>query len=158
MKKKPEFIRKFYAIFDSFVFFDFISFILSFAILGVWIALVVKSYDMEISLPTDDTSLYGKFYEINQLIVDYSDMVAFNMILLAIKMLGFMKKSKSMNLLTRTLQNAKGDIFYFLVILSFLLLGFVGMAHISFGVGLKDFSTFDSSIRKCFEIIIGKFK
>ena len=60
-------------------------------------------------------------------------------------------------MLTKTISRSKEDILYFLLVLITLLLGFVGMANLSFGFQVEEFSSFGSAFRVCFEIIIGEF-
>lgn len=89
--------------------------------------------------------------------MDYTNVVAINTIFLSVKVFEYMNKSKHMQLLSNTLYTAKEDTFYFLIIFAIFLFGFVGMAFISFGTQVSDFSTLGDAVRKCFEITIGDF-
>ena len=60
-------------------------------------------------------------------------------------------------MLTKTISRSKEDTLYFLLVLITLLLGFVGMANLSFGFQVEEFASFGSAFRVCFEIIIGEF-
>lgn len=62
-----------------------------------------------------------------------------------------------MNVLSATLDLAKGDMFYFLIIFSIFLFGFVGMAYVSFGAYLKNYNSIGMSIWRLIEITIGDF-
>lgn len=61
-----------------------------------------------------------------------------------------MNKSKHMNMLSSTLYSAREDTLYFLIIFTVFLFGFVGMAYISFGKKLEEFSTIGTAMRTCF--------
>lgn len=89
--------------------------------------------------------------------MNYTNVVAVNTIFLSVKVFDYMNKSKHMRMLSNTLYSAKEDTFYFLIIFSIFLLGFVGMAFISFGANLEDFNSIGNAVRKCFEITIGDF-
>jgi energy-converting hydrogenase Eha subunit G len=90
--------------------------------------------------------------------MNYTNVVAINTIFLSVKVFDYMNKSKHMNMLSNTLYSSKEDTFYFLIIFTIFLFGFVGMAFISFGAYLSDYNSIANSIRKCFEITIGDFK
>ena len=87
----------------------------------------------------------------------YTNVVAINTIFLSVKVFDYMNKSKHMNMLSNTLYSSKEDTFYFLIIFSIFLFGFVGMAYLSFGTQLEDFNSIGNALRKCFEITIGDF-
>lgn len=108
--------------------------------------------------PTEENKGFiPKFYEASVLLMNYTNVVAINTIFLSVKVFDYMNKSKHMNMLSNTLYQAKEDTFYFLIIFSIFLFGFVGMAYISFGAHLSDFNTLGNAVRKCFEITIGDF-
>ena len=105
----------------------------------------------------ENEGFINKFWEVQGLLTDYTNVVAVNTIFLSVKVFDYMNKSKHMKMLSNTLYYAKEDTFYFLIIFSIFLFGFVGMAFISFGAHISDFNTLGNAIRKCFEITIGDF-
>lgn len=87
----------------------------------------------------------------------YTNIVAINTIFLSVKVFDYMNKSKHMNMLSNTLYSSREDTFYFLIIFTLFLFGFVGMSFLSFGQYLEDYNSIGNAIRKCFEITIGDF-
>ncbi len=90
---------------------------------------------MDFSLPPseENSDFIPKFYEVQRLLMNYTNVVAINTIFLSVKVFDYMNKSKHMNMLSNTLYSSKEDTFYFLIIFAIFLFGFVGMSYISFG-------------------------
>lgn len=131
---------------------------LAIASIGLWIKFILSTFVVNYTFPPPaDFTLVDTFYITQQNLMNYINVVAVNTIFLCVKVFDYMNKSKHMNMLSNTLYTAKDDIFYFLIIFAIFLFGFVGMAYLSFGAYISDFSTFGNSIRKCFEITIGDF-
>ena len=84
-------------------------------------------------------------------------MASITTMVMVLKLLTYMNHSKQLSMLTKTINKARMDTLYFTLVLLLLLMGFVGMANITFGQDIKDFSTYGSSFRTCFEIMIGQF-
>jgi hypothetical protein len=159
-KKTPEPLRKCNALFSSFTYFDIIYFTLAITSIILWLLYLQGAKEVEFKLPPDEKNSKGfirKFFYTQQLMMNYTNVVAVNTIFLSVKVFDYMNKSKHMKMLSSTLYSAKEDTFYFLIIFSIFLFGFVGMAFISFGANLEDFNSIGNSVRKCFEITIGDF-
>ena len=151
--------RKCDAIFTTFTYFDTMYFTLALISIFFWIKYVNEASQIDFDLPpiVSGEEFIPKFYNVQKLLMNYTNVVAINTIFLSIKVFDYMNKSKHMNMLSNTLSSAKPDTFYFLIIFSIFLFGFVGMAYISFGAHLSDFNSVGNAIRKCFEITIGDF-
>lgn len=131
--KRPEWIRKWTAIFQVFTYFDIIYFTLAITSIIQWVIYVSFAAKLDFELPPPTNDFIPKFYEAQKLLTNYSVVVAINTIFLSSKVFDYMNKSKQMNVLSLTLESAKSDMFYYLIIFSIFLLGFVGMAYVSFG-------------------------
>jgi hypothetical protein len=109
--------------------------------------------------PFDEKSVdkYSQFYLLKEVMSTYANIVAFNTIFLCVKVFDFFNKSKQMSMLSNTLYRAREDTFFFIIIFVVLMLGFVGMAFVSFGTHLEGFDTVGGAIRMCFQITIGEF-
>lgn len=114
---------------------------------------------MDFDLPPSEANsdFVNRFYLVQKLMMNYTNVVAINTIFLSVKVFDYMNKSKHMNMLSNTLYSSKEDTFYFLIIFTIFLFGFVGMAYISFGSYLEDYNSLGNAVRKCFEITIGDF-
>lgn len=143
----------------SFTYFDIIYFSLSTTSIVLWLLYIMFARTIDFALPPSEENkdFIPKFYRASVLLMNYTNVVAINTIFLSVKVFDYMNKSKHMNLLSNTLYQAREDTLYFLIIFSIFLLGFVGMAFISFGSHISDFNSIGNAIRKCFEITIGDF-
>jgi len=156
---RPECLRRCDALFSSFTYFDVIYFSLALTSIVFWIYYIDGASEVDFALPPteENEGFIPKFWETSQLMINYTNVVAVNTIFLSVKVFDYMNKSKHMKMLSNTLYKAKEDTFYFLIIFSIFLFGFVGMAFISFGAQLSDFNSVGNAVRKCFEITIGDF-
>merc|ERR1712032_865218 len=87
----------------------------------------------------------------------YNRLSAFNMLLIFVRPLQFVRDSPRMAKLNQTLYEASVDIKWFLVIMGTAVSGFVLFAHITFGPHLMECSEFYRAFQMCFEYILGKF-
>ena len=158
--KKPEWLRKFLFIFSIFKTVEALAFLFSFITIIFWIRNIANVFSLNLTLPIppgENENIYEDLRSAAGDMSNYTNFCAIKTIFVSIRLLEFMKKSKHMNILTTTLYNAREDTYYFLLILACMLTGFVGMANVSFGYFLREYSTFGDAFRKCFEIIIGDF-
>lgn len=105
----------------------------------------------------DKLDYYSWYYFVLSLLSNLTNLVAFNTIFLSVKVFDYFNKSRQMSLLSNTLYRAREDTIYFIVIFVVLMLGFVGMAYVSFGTQLSGYHTVGDAIRMCFQITIGEF-
>lgn len=143
----------------SFTYFDVTYFSLAITSIILWILFInfARNVDFELPPPEDKKDFIPNFYQAKISLTAYSNIAAINTIFLSVKLFDYLNKSKHMKMLSNTLYTAKEDTFYFLIIFTIFLFGFVGMAYFSFGSYLSDFSTFGDGLRKCFEITIANF-
>jgi len=60
-------------------------------------------------------------------------------------------------MLNHCLADSKMEIMYFLIFYILLILGFVSVAHLTFGPFIKEYNTFGDALVECFSIILGDF-
>ena len=155
----PEWIRKMKFIFNMFKIMELMSFLFSFITIIFWIRYLMTTMSMDITLPFtgDIEEVFAEIYNATAYMRIYNNFCGINTIFLSIRVLEYMQRSKHMNLLTTTLNNAQEDISYYILVLACLLFGFVGMANLCFGYILPGYSSFGLSLLKCFQMIIGDF-
>jgi len=157
--KQPEWIRMWNSLFTYFTYFDVIYFSLAIASIVLWLMYIRAAAVVDFALPPTEAEagFIPKFFRVQKLLMDYTNVVALNTIFLSVKVFDFMNKSKHMNMLSNTLYSAKEDTFYFLIIFTIFLFGFVGMAFVLFGANSSEYNTIANSITTCFQITIGNF-
>jgi hypothetical protein len=87
----------------------------------------------------------------------HTDLVAINTVFLSLKIFSYLNNFPGIKLLTTTLSRAREDTLYFILIFLVLILGFVGLSHLSFGAHLQGYSTLLSSLRMNFQLTLGDF-
>jgi hypothetical protein len=76
-------------------------------------------------------------------------------LLSSFKTFKYLKVNKRLYVIWQTLDRARGELITFLAVFLIILVGFVLMAWITFGVELAYFNGFVSSLGTCWEFIIG---
>ncbi len=96
-------------------------------------------------------------WTLNTNMLTYSRMSSLNVIFICLRALKFVRHNSRVNKLMATLNHAVNDIWWFSVLLSLFLFGFVSFVHIAFGTHLYTASTVFNSILLCFLFLIGTF-
>lgn len=151
-QKRPEWVRLWHSLFTYFTYFDVVYFSLALASIVLWLLYIKGAAEVDFELPPTeaDAGFIPKFYRVQRLLMNYTNVVALNTIFLSVKVFDYMNKSSHMNMLSNTLYSSKEDTFYFLIIFTIFLFGFVGMAFILFGANSNEYNTIANSVTTCF--------
>lgn len=109
------------------------------------------------SLPVSDTDYLNYFGRLADHTERYLFFASINLLLLYLRFLKYARISKSLTFLQDTMAEAMTDIFYFLLMLTALLLGFVFMAYLSFGSSVNNYHTLSAAFMTCFAMMVGEF-
>jgi hypothetical protein len=153
---KPEWIRRVTNIIDSYIFLDLISFSISLSNMFLWFSIISRSNE-GLELPVKDTDFYDYFNILSSTNRDYNILSSVNLLLIYIRIIKYLRMSKSLSFLQNTLNEAMVDIMYFMIMLGVMLFGFVFMAYLVFGTMLEEFSTIGMSLMYCFAMLVGSF-
>lgn len=106
---------------------------------------------------SDDKKFHDKFAEAANTLESYLNWSSFNILFIYIRIMNYVTFNKALSFLQDTMKAAIVDIFYFLIMIVIILLGFVFFAYLSFGHTLLNYSNVENSFMHCFSMIIGEF-
>jgi hypothetical protein len=95
--------------------------------------------------------MFNDFYNGKELFDTYKIMLSLASICIAFNLLSHIF------MLNHCLADSKMEIIYFLIFYIILILGFVSVAHLTFGPFIKEYNTFGDAMVECFSIILGDF-
>jgi hypothetical protein len=154
---KPEFLRKFSSIITSYEILDLTSYSLSVICVVYWFLYIFSDLALNFKLPTQDGDFHQKFSDQAGILERYSNISSFNILLMYFRIMNYVTINKALSFLQDTMSAAMVDIFYFLIMLVVILMGFVFMAYLSFGHTLEHYKTISDSFITCFAMMIGEF-
>eukprot|EP00933_Yihiella_yeosuensis_P044723 TRINITY_DN39999_c0_g1_i1.p1 TRINITY_DN39999_c0_g1~~TRINITY_DN39999_c0_g1_i1.p1 ORF type:complete len:833 (+),score=125.04 TRINITY_DN39999_c0_g1_i1:162-2501(+) len=158
-EKPPTIVASFYYFFSSDIFriFDALSTVFSFASCGMFMAWLVKEGELATLLTGDFNAFVAWGQEFTSLEKAYNRLSAFNLLLMFVRPLRFMRENPRMQRLNQTLFEAMTDINWFIVVLFVVLIAYMLLAHVSFGAAFFSCSTLPRTFNYCFFYILGHF-
>eukprot|EP00913_Durusdinium_trenchii_P030945 g28983.t1 len=136
---------------------DAISYLMSFWSFVLFVLWLVKEGDLQQKLQGN----YGEIVDFaSELIAqekEYNRISAANLLLLFVRPLRFIREDPRMQRLNQTLQDAKTDIFWFIVVLCIVLFACTLLANVSFGPFFPGCIDISASFLFCFSFILGEF-
>jgi len=153
---KPEWIRRFESVFNFFVLVELTAYVLAIVCACMWIA-IISIDDSHTGIEPGSVEFFDVFSSFAPLRRSYQVMTSLTALLLCFRLMKYLQLNKALSLLSDTLSLAARDITYYLLILISILLGFVFMAYLSFGVMLEHYSSLSLSFMYCFQIIVGSY-
>ncbi|CAJ1452179.1 unnamed protein product [Effrenium voratum] len=157
--KRQGFVSTIISFFSSDVFrpIDAVSYLMSFWSFVLFILWLVKEGDLQ----TMWLGSYGGVVNFSSELInqekDYNRISAANLLLLFVRPLRFLREDPRMQRLNQTLHDAWADIFWFIIVLSIMLIACTLLANVSFGTTLLACSDIPSSFIFCFSFILGEF-
>ena len=145
---KPEWLRRFKALFDLLTILELTAYLLAFLALVLRVLIIAKSND------TSDISLIGTLV---QLQMDYFAVSSVSCFLFCLQLLHYFRLNHSLGVLQRTLAKASRDILYYLVLFVTFWTAFAFMAYLGFGVQLKHFASLEGSFLFCFQMALRSY-
>jgi hypothetical protein len=143
---------------DSFNVIDVSSIILSIMNLSQILQLSMNQFMKDFTVA--DTSKYDYFTEfsdIDQILISYKQIVAFNCLIIFIRLLQFYKFSKKLSLLTDILDSATLDLIFYMLMFAIVLFAYMLMGYLLLGHTLRNFSTLQESLISCYLMLIGEY-
>lgn len=143
---------------DSFNVIDVISIILSIMNLSQILQLALNDFMKNFSI--EESSKYdyiGELYEINSILISYRQIVAFNCLIVFIRLLQFYKFSKRLSLLTDILDSATLDLIFYMLMFSIVLFAYMLMGYLLLGHTLSSFKTLQEALISCYLMLIGQY-
>lgn len=153
---KPEWIRRFGSVFNFFIIVELTAYVLAIVCACMWIAIIAID-DSHTGIDPGSVEFFDVFSEYAPLRRAYQVVTSLTALLLCFRLLKYLQLNKALSLLSDTLSLAARDIAYFLLIFISILLGFVFMAYLSFGMMLEHYSSLSMSFMYCFQIIVGSY-
>ena len=136
---------------------DAISYLMSFWSFVLFILWLVKEGDLQQRLQGSYGSIVDFTSELITQEKDYNRISAANLLLLFVRPLRFIREDPRMQRLNQTLQDAKTDIFWFIVVLCIVLFACTLLANVSFGPSFPACIDIAASFLFCFSFILGEF-
>jgi hypothetical protein len=154
-RNQPEWIRRFFALVDVYLFIDLLAYILAILSIAAWITyLTHTNYGPE--LPEDDVDYFDSSDSLARAFKYYLDLSSLNLLLIFLRLLKFMEMSRSLSFLQNTISAALVDIYFFILMIVTFMLGFVFMSYLAFGTHAESFSEISRALITCFEMLIGE--
>lgn len=140
-KYQPEIFRKMWSLVDFFTIFEFLFYLFSIIIFIMWLVFIVEY--QKLTKDYSDSSLnnmYNDFYNGKELFDTYKIMLSIASICISFNLLSYFF------MLNHCLADSKMEIIYFLLFYIILILGFVSVAHLTFGPYIKEYHTFGDAM------------
>jgi hypothetical protein len=153
---EPEWMRRFFAIVDVYLFIDLLSYIFALMSIAAWSAYLDFTGRGPV-LPEVNSDYFDAMDTLAKALKYYLDLSSVCLLLMFFRLLKYMQMSKSLSFLQNTIGAAVVDLYYYIIMLVSLLFGFVFLAYIAFGPHSDRFSTISKSLITCFEMLIGEF-
>ena len=153
---KPEWIRRLQCVFSLFVLIELTAYAMAIVCAGMWIA-IISIDDSHAVIEYESVEFFDVFGYYAPLRRAYQVVTSITGLLLCFRLMKYLQLNKALSLLSDTLSIAARDIFYYLFILISVLLGFVFMAYLSFGMTLEHYCTISNAFMYCFQIIVGSY-
>jgi hypothetical protein len=153
---EPEWMRRFFAIVDVYLFIDLLSYIFALMSIAAWSAYLDFTGRGPV-LPEVNSDYFDAMDTLAKALKYYLDLSSVCLLLMFFRLLKYMQMSKSLSFLQNTIGAAVVDLYYYIIMLVSLLFGFVFLAYIAFGPHSANFSTISKSLITCFEMLIGEF-
>ena len=143
---------------DSFNMIDVSSIILSIMNLSQILQLSTNDFMKDFKIEdSEDYQYISEFSDINQILISYKQIVAFNCLIIFIRLLQFYKFSKRLSLLTDILDSATLDLIFYMLMFSIVLFAYMLMGYLLLGHTLSGFSTLQGSLISCYLMLIGEY-
>lgn len=140
-KYEPEFIRKIKALVDFFTIFEVLFYIFSFVIMIMWLVFIIEYQKLKKDYSDEEQNdMYNNFYSGKELFDSYKIMLSLASICISFNLLSHIF------MLNHFLADSKMEIIYFLIFYIILILGFVSVAHLTFGPYIKEYHTFGDAM------------
>eukprot|EP00359_Climacostomum_virens_P003536 CAMPEP_0204911568 /NCGR_PEP_ID=MMETSP1397-20131031/9877_1 /ASSEMBLY_ACC=CAM_ASM_000891 /TAXON_ID=49980 /ORGANISM="Climacostomum Climacostomum virens, Strain Stock W-24" /LENGTH=1318 /DNA_ID=CAMNT_0052082157 /DNA_START=2525 /DNA_END=6481 /DNA_ORIENTATION=- len=153
---QPEWLRRFFSIVDVYLLIDLTAYVLAILSIAAWATYLTQAnYGPE--LPETSTDYFDTTDTLARALKYYLDLSSLNLLLIFLRLLKYMQMSKSLYFLQNTISEALVDIYFFIIMLVDLMLGFVFMGYLAFGTHAQSFSTITLALITSFEMIIGDF-
>lgn len=147
-KVKPEWLRRFKALFDLLTILEITAYLLAFAAIVLRVLIIAKSSG------ESDISLIST---LAQLQIDYFTVSSVSCFLFCLQLLHYFRLNHSLGVLQRTLAKASRDLLYYLVLFVTFWTAFAFMAYLGFGVQLEHFASLESSFLFCFQMALRSY-
>ena len=126
----PESMRKFKAIFDVYVLLDVVFLALNISQVISW-CLIIAEKDFE--LKVSDTDYFEKLNHLALAYQEYQSVSAVCNVIVMLRLLKFLTINEKMGFLVKTMSRAQAAIFYYLIVLVILTMGFFLFTYAAFG-------------------------
>eukprot|EP00438_Fugacium_kawagutii_P012685 Skav207527 [mRNA] locus=scaffold907:405691:413200:+ [translate_table: standard] len=136
---------------------DAISYLMSFWSFVLFILWLAKEGDLQQKLQGQYGGMVDFTSELITTEKDYNRISAANLLLLFVRPLRFIREDPRMQRLNQTLNDAKQDIFWFIVVLGIVLFACTLLANVSFGPSYLPCIDIPASFLFCFSFILGEF-
>jgi hypothetical protein len=136
---------------------NFLSIILSFVTIIQLLLYTSGDFVNNFELPYDGNNHFNEFEDLTILNNNLRSVLAFNLLIIFLRLLQFFKFSKKLSLLTDILASAKLDILFFLLMFVIILFAYALMGYLLLGHYDTSFKTLGESFVSCYSMLLGEF-